>query len=191
MKKILVAAFAIAVAGIVQAANYNWSSSGTIYTYDSTEAAGWPVVAADTTAYFVFASAYSQSDLVADFAAGTVDYTALSAAGNGKVNGSGQISTTAASGDYTTPQQTYFVVFQDAQNMFISGSVTAAYDALTAPNVVFKADQVDNVWTGTSLDAADGYAGAGWYSAAAVPEPTSGLLLLLGVAGLALRRKQA
>jgi hypothetical protein len=28
------------------------------------------------------------------------------------------------------------------------------------------------------------------YTASAVPEPTSGLLLLLGVAGLALRRKQ-
>jgi hypothetical protein len=35
------------------------------------------------------------------------------------------------------------------------------------------------------------YAGAGWYAAGAVPEPTSGLLLLIGVAGLALRRKQA
>ena len=31
----------------------------------------------------------------------------------------------------------------------------------------------------------------GWYSTAAVPEPTSGLLLLLGVAGLALKRKRA
>ena len=30
-----------------------------------------------------------------------------------------------------------------------------------------------------------------WYSTAAVPEPTSGLLLLLGVAGLALKRKRA
>ena len=32
---------------------------------------------------------------------------------------------------------------------------------------------------------------AGWYMTKAVPEPTSGLLLLLGVAGLALRRKRA
>jgi hypothetical protein len=30
-----------------------------------------------------------------------------------------------------------------------------------------------------------------WNEMAAVPEPTSGLLLLLGVAGLALRRKRA
>ena len=31
----------------------------------------------------------------------------------------------------------------------------------------------------------------GWVASSSVPEPTSGLLLLLGVAGLALRRKQA
>ena len=35
-----------------------------------------------------------------------------------------------------------------------------------------------------------GYWSTGWTSTSAVPEPTSGLLLLLGVAGLALRRKQ-
>ena len=34
--------------------------------------------------------------------------------------------------------------------------------------------------------ASAGYTGAGWYTA--VPEPTSGLLMLLGMAGLALRR---
>ena len=35
--------------------------------------------------------------------------------------------------------------------------------------------------------------GAGWYGAASapVPEPTSGLLMLLGMAGLALKRKRA
>ena len=32
---------------------------------------------------------------------------------------------------------------------------------------------------------------ANWYDVASIPEPTSGLLLLLGIAGLALKRKQA
>ena len=40
--------------------------------------------------------------------------------------------------------------------------------------------------------ASGGYQGAGWYTASSnVPEPTSGLLMLLGVAGLALKRKRA
>ena len=37
---------------------------------------------------------------------------------------------------------------------------------------------------------AKGFVNAGWYTAS-VPEPTSGLLLLLGVAGMALRRRRA
>jgi len=44
------------------------------------------------------------------------------------------------------------------------------------------------------MSASDGWQGAGWYSVATpspIPEPTSGLLMLLGVAGLALKRKRA
>ena len=37
---------------------------------------------------------------------------------------------------------------------------------------------------------AKGFVNAGWYTVS-VPEPTSGLLLLLGVAGMALRRRRA
>ena len=44
-----------------------------------------------------------------------------------------------------------------------------------------------------AMSASDGFKGAGWYSVATsnVPEPTSGLLMLLGVAGLALKRTRA
>jgi hypothetical protein len=191
MKKILVAAFAIALAGIVQAANYTWNSLSPMYTWDSSDATGWPMVSENTTAYFVFASAYTQSDLVNDFAAGTVDYAALSAAGNGLITADGLVDFTSASGNYTSAQQVYYVVFQDEQHMFVSGEVTAAYDALSGATVTFEYDQVEGLWTGSAIDSSTGYTGGGWYSAAAVPEPTSGLLLLLGMAGLALRRKQA
>ncbi len=43
----------------------------------------------------------------------------------------------------------------------------------------------------TVYNVADGWQGAGWYTTSSVPEPTSGLLLLLGMAGLALKRKIA
>ena len=187
MKKLMIAACAIALAGVVQAASYTWNSLSPLYTYDSADP-DWPTVAAGTTAYFVFASAYSQDDLISDFAGNTVNYTKLSAAGNGVITSDGLINSTAASGDYTTAQQAYFVVFQDAQNMFVSGEVTAPYDALSGANVTFKGAQVEDLWTGTSFQASAGNQGGGWY---AVPEPTSGLLMLLGMAGLALRRKRA
>lgn len=53
--------------------------------------------------------------------------------------------------------------------------------AATAANVVFAAANV-----GTFANNTDN-----WKSYGAVPEPTSGLLMLLGMAGLALRRKRA
>ena len=184
----MIAACTIALAGVVQAASYTWKSASPLYTYDSADP-DWPTVAAGTTVYFVFASAYSQDDLISDFAGNTVNYTKLSAAGNGSIRADGTIGDTAATGDYTSAQQAYFVVFQDAQNMFVSGDVTAPYDALSGGFVTFKSDQVEDLWTGTSFLASAGNQGGGWYTA--VPEPTSGLLMLIGMAGLALRRKRA
>ena len=197
MKKLMIAAAIVCAAAISQAASYTWSSSSPVYTWDSADP-DWPVMAGQT-AYFVFADAYSQAALVADFAGTGADFTKLSAAGNGVVAADGTIGDTAASSSYTEAKQAYFVVFDAAkETMFISGTVTAAYDALDSSAVTFDYDQVEGVWeatvgvTSTRFDAASGYVGAGYYSAAsAVPEPTSGLLMLLGVAGLALRRRRA
>ena len=189
MKKLMIAACAVAFAAGVQAASVTWSTSGAFYNTTGPDA--WPTVAEGTTAYFVFANSYSQSDLVNDFAAGTVNMTKLEAINSGTVGADGTVanvtgSTTALSGS----QDAYVVLFQDANNMFISDSLTKGIDELMGVDYTFLEEHTGDIWA-LNGDPKGGYVGAGWYTAAAVPEPTSGLLLLLGVAGLALRRRRA
>ena len=190
MKKLIIAACAVAFTACVQAASINWLTSGAFYDVAGEEG-GWTTVAEGTTAYFVFASSYSQSDLVADYAAGAADMAKLTAINSGTIGSDGTIaevtgSTTTLSGN----QAAYVVVFDAANNMFISDSVTKGIDEMSGTTYNLYEAQTGDIWA-LNGDASNGYQGAGWYSAAAVPEPTSGLLLLLGMAGLALRRKQA
>jgi hypothetical protein len=117
--------------------------------------------------------------------------TKLTAINTGAVGADGTIAAvTGSSTTLTGSQEAYVVLFDSANNMFISDSTSKIIDELAGSSYGFNEAQTGDIWANNG-DASNGYQGAGWYSAAAVPEPTSGLLLLLGMAGLALRRKQA
>lgn len=88
----------------------------------------------------------------------------------------GVLSLTADWADAVVGQNyDFYFVIEDNGKAYTSASKTAPAQATTTQTVAFG-----NQTSGTQNS-------ANW---AAVPEPTSGLLLLLGMAGLALRRKQ-
>ena len=189
MKKLTIALVAVAMGIAANAASYTWScTSGRVF--DGEGGTTYASVAGQT-AYLMFASVLSQADLVSGFnTAGSVSaYTSTvegKAISTAVLNANARIDGTAASSTVTADQTAYFVVFAN-DKMYVSSETTAPYLAVGTANVTFSSQSTPSK---TTLDAASGYTGAGWY-AASVPEPTSGLLMLLGVAGLALRRKRA
>lgn len=193
MKKLLASA-AIAIAAInLNAASVTWQATkGALY-----DGAGTPAKLTSGSAYLMFVtSSYTQSNLLDAFIAANGDATATLAsmsASGAMATGAGTIgasnSRPAGTGTYdlSADATAYFVVFYDGK-MYVSYTTDALYDSVTGEATASFTTALTSI-SKTTLDASAGYSAAGsWY---AVPEPTSGLLMLLGMAGLALRRRHA
>ena len=151
----------------------SWALSGVTASPDNTAAAGW-------VAYFMDGSTYDTfnaltADKVGAYAADNYKYTAKTIAGRTGV------TVTATSGTYSGGDTvSAYVVLFDATNAADAKNY-AVTSVLTKP--VPASGNLQMAWAFSSDT-------AGWQTTA-VPEPTSGLLMLLGMAGLALRRRRA
>ena len=163
MKKMIIAAAVLLAAVVTNAATVKWSATS-VYDYSGTKFAnGAPYTA---TVYFFNTDGSEFTDLPSST---DVDY---------KMN-----QFTATTADKFEVGKTYLaqLVITGADYEYTTGKQAFTVGAAT-PSLNFSNGTDFDTFTGTS------YAKGDW---AAVPEPTSGLLLLLGMAGLALRRKQA
>ena len=185
MRKLIIALVAATVGIVANAATYNWEAQKG-YIYDG---AATPAKMTSGTAYLIFASSLTQEALVTAFAAdaATAATTVSSkAVSTGTIGANSRIATSDNfTFDTTSDQTAYFVIF-NGDNMYVSITANAEYYAVGESAIAFESVSSSSK---AMLDASAGYSAAGWYSA--VPEPTSGLLLLLGMAGLALKRKRA
>lgn len=193
MKKKLMMTMAVAAAAaVVNAAAVSWNASkGYLY-----QAGSETAKVTSGTAYLMFAtSSFDQTALVSAFDAANGDSTATLAAmtgsgalatGTGTVGSNARIAPTESTYALTGDGSAYFVVF-DGDKMYISAAQDAVYDSVAdATEITFASMSTSS--KNAALNSAGGYSGAGWYAA---PEPTSGLLMLMGFAGLALRRRHA
>ncbi|MBR3922890.1 MAG: PEP-CTERM sorting domain-containing protein [Kiritimatiellae bacterium] len=186
MKKLIIAAAAIAMSAIANAATVSWSTDAdVIYKSNGSgdEASGYAV-------YFLMGVDYAYASAVADIASGNYDFVSNAREGTegtvvySQSDGYAENYKVGMNNEYAQPltTQAYLVVFDaadiaNAKNVYISdaASVTITDVGAVDPiNFDMGATASESAWTAT-----------------AAPEPTSGLLLLLGMAGLALRRRHA
>ena len=185
MKKLMFMLGAVAMAACAQAASVYWTC-----TYVAKGAENY---VDNGLAFFVNEATLSQSDFLAlegkgatavsDALSGMYSYTGGSDGKYSVAKASAVANSTLGLSD-ATASQAYLVIFDtatitDASNFYVT--------EVKSFNT-YSGTEVQQVKWGDQESASS--AGGAWH-AVNVPEPTSGLLMLVGLAGLALRRRRA
>ena len=192
MKKLLLMVAAVAVAASLHAASASWQVTN-IYKVGSTSASTTADRVAENT-YYGYLITITESLTVAKVTdelskagstAAVVSYLEGIKTASSATTAAGKIAKVVdlslADGSYNM-----FSVILDSTN----GDPSTATNYLIGDTVATTVTSVGNSMIGTFNAKTMTQTASNW-TAASVPEPTSGLLLLLGVAGLALKRKRA
>ena len=184
MKKMMIALVAIAMAVSANAATVMWSASNVYAMNETSKATGYTAYFLSTVDMFngetQIAKGFSYADATAALAAGDISFLgdyAMSSKSLSNGAGAAQATTQASNGQSWTG---YLIILdgtlETAQNAYITATVTKSTGGTGGQaTLIFSSN------TGTQSP-------SNWQ---AVPEPTSGLLMLVGLAGLALRRKRS
>ena len=185
MKKLLIAAAAVMFGIAANAATYNWTvRSGWVSPDDDAPLEG-------ATLYAFDANAYSSATLLAALDAATDGGAAAlaHALGSGTVNDEGEVAVGGSgltdNGGSPAYASMYgllvngdgYYLVSGMSDVEITSAIAAGAEALFNAQDIITGDP--SSWSKIGGGGGD------------VPEPTSGMLLLLGMAGLALRRRRA
>ena len=181
MKKTMIAVAMVFTVALAHAAAVDWTASGIVDPV-ATAAAGKNTPANGWLGYLILASDYESISV--DLAKGDIDSLVKAALVPVKATSNkGAFAAAAAAGNVASGMQEFKLIVLDsatlegAKNYYVA-SGSANVDPELATTILFgsQATATKNAANWTSVS---------------VPEPTSGLLLLLGMAGLALKRKRA